>query len=126
IPERHRIGVVGPRHHHAVPEDVRDAGRLDAVRARGVPGPRDAFASGDGVHGGVLASVVDTPEEDIPHRDIADWSTAAPAATLGWSHAAASGQRNQGGCYDRCHVSHGTTPFKLSVSTACLRAGAAA
>src|SRR5258705_4615119 len=72
IPQRHRVAVVGPGHYHAVPEDIpRQAGRLDAVRARGIPGPRDALARRDRVHGGVRAAVVDTPEEDIPHRDLA-------------------------------------------------------
>src|SRR5881296_352506 len=42
IPERDRVAVVGPGHHNAVPEDLRGhTRRLDRVRARGVPGPRD-------------------------------------------------------------------------------------
>src|SRR6266550_202130 len=81
ILERHRVAVLGPGHHHAVPEDLRgQARRLDRVRARGVPGPRDAVARRDRVHGGVGAAVVGTPKEDIPHRDLADRSTTAPTA----------------------------------------------
>src|SRR2546425_4745729 len=73
IPERDCVGVVGPAHHHAVPEDLRDrAGRLDAVRARGIPDPGDAVARRDRVHGGVRGSIADTPEEDVPHGDVAD------------------------------------------------------
>src|SRR5207247_5025903 len=81
IPEGHRIRLVGPAHDDAVPEDLRGhAGRLDGVRARGVPGPRDALARRDRVHGGVLAAVVRTPEEDVPHRDLADRARAASPA----------------------------------------------
>src|SRR6266508_4121864 len=90
IPERHRIAVVGAGHYDAVPEDLRrQTRRLDRVRARGVPGPRDALARRDRVHGRVRAAVVGTAEEDIPPRHRADRApptapttpTAAAAAT---------------------------------------------
>src|SRR5438046_7803915 len=82
IAERHRVGGVGPDQDHAVPEDLwRQPGRLDAVRAP-VPGPRDGRARHDRVHGGVLASVVGTAEEDVSHRDLADLAAAAPAASV--------------------------------------------
>src|SRR2546430_6101784 len=80
IPERDRVAVVGPAHHHAVPEDLRDrAGRLDAVRARGIPGPGDAVARRERVHGGVFGFLVGASEEDVAHQDVAD-RAAAPAA----------------------------------------------
>src|SRR5438093_7717279 len=80
IAERHRIGLVRPDQDHAVPEDLRgQAGRLDAVRPGGIPGPRDAAARRYRVHGGVLAAVAGTAEEVISHRDLAD-RAAAPAA----------------------------------------------
>src|SRR5436853_6046042 len=92
-PERHRIAVVGAGHHHAVPEDLRDqAVRSDRVRPRGVPGPRDAVARRDRVHGGVRGSVAGTSEEDVAHQDVADWM-AAPA---GRGHTAASCEQCSG------------------------------
>src|SRR5205809_7141153 len=76
-PERPRVAVVRPAHRHAVPEDLRGhAGRLDGVRPRGVPGPGDAVARRDRVHGGARASVVDTSEEDVPHGGVADLALA--------------------------------------------------
>src|SRR5207244_7968169 len=81
ILERHRIGVVGCVHDHAVPEDVRDlAGRLNAVRARRVPGPRDGAARRDGVHRRVLASVVSAAKENVAHHDLAHWAAPTPPA----------------------------------------------
>src|SRR6184192_2371833 len=93
IPKRDRVAVAGPAHHHTVPEDLRDrAGRLDAVRARGVPGPGDAVARRDRIHGGVRGSVVGTSQEDVAHQDVAD-RVAAPA---GRGHTAASCEQCSG------------------------------
>src|SRR5207249_6258443 len=79
IPERDRVAVIGPAHHHAVPEDLRGhARRLDGVRARGIPAPGDAVACRYRVHSGVLGAVVGTSEEDVAHQDVAD-RVAVPA-----------------------------------------------
>src|SRR5437879_13629776 len=48
IPERDRAAVAGPAHHHALPDCRRaEAGRPEAGRARGHPGPGDRVTRRD-------------------------------------------------------------------------------
>jgi len=70
-----------------------------------------ARARHDRVHGGVLASVAGTAEEDVSHRDLTDRAAddAAPAAPVRRGRAAAGCQRQERSCHDPCCVPHVTT-----------------
>src|SRR5438034_11367305 len=67
----HGVSAARGAHDDAVPEDLRrNAGRLDAVRAGGIPGPGDPGARRDRVDGWVLAAVLRAAEEDVTHGHV--------------------------------------------------------
>src|SRR2546422_11107148 len=74
----------------------------------------------DRVHGGVLASVAGTAEEDVSHRDLTDRAAddAAPAAPVRRGRAAAGCQRQERSCHDPCCVPHVTTSVPGGGNTA--------
>src|SRR6266480_357548 len=61
----HGVRAARGAHDDAVPENLRrNAGRLDAVRTGGIPGPGDPGPRRDRVDGRVLAAVLRAAEED--------------------------------------------------------------
>src|SRR5881396_3888180 len=67
----HRVNAACGAHDDAVPEDLRrNAGRLDAVRAGGIPGPGDPGARRDRVDRRVLAPVLHAAEEIVAHGNV--------------------------------------------------------
>src|SRR5204862_2858247 len=67
----HGVRAAGVAHDNAVPEDLRrNAGRLNAVRAGRIPGPRDPGARRNRIDGRVLAAVLRAAVEDVAHGDV--------------------------------------------------------